>query len=286
MASKVTVRFYKVTENAAQASLADCLDAVFAIPDAHDRTRHIDWANFRVECGGLERNFYYGDFYRLQEDDFPPKVGRRAAATPLGLGPDTALGHRVAFGYDKVKRVLGIEKRAAAPSASQLIAYLSEFCGTNAIAAYPIVRPDDIGKLNGVTPRKFNLRIAEPSELEAVDGDQRSFKESLEALKRVVGAPYITLSVGMGSRKGEVPKRGLTSLTSWLMRNYANEKGKIQDLSVDAREPNNRECVLDLLNAHLGDKTELDLPSDDLVLNYGRRKAFVESLFRRFRQEF
>jgi len=285
MPSQVTVRFYRVNDVQGQASLADCLDDVLAINLLEDRNKFIEWANYRIECGDKRGHIYYGDFYRLQDNDFPPKVGKSGPAQPLGLPPDHSLGHRVAFGYDSVKRVLGIQKRATAPSAMRLTSYLSLFKGVIGVTAVPIVHPDDIGRLNGVSPRKFNIRIAEPSDLAATDGDQRSFKQSLEAIKRVVGAPYITLSVGMGGRSGEVPKPALERLSSWLFDNYVNEQGGIKELSIAGRD-NNEDCVLDLLNAHLGDKTELDLPSDDLTVNYERRRNFIETLFRRFDQEF
>jgi hypothetical protein len=285
MASRVTFRFYRINEAQGQPSFADCLDEVLAIPLPHDRVKFIEFANHRIECGARNGGMIYGDFYRLQQDDLPPKVGMQAAAVPLDLGPDHGLGHRVAFGYHVGKRVLGIEKRAAAPSAIRLVQYASIFRGATAIVPLPIVRPNEISRLNNVVPRKFEMRIAEPAQLDAVDGDQLSFKESLEAVRRVVGAPYITLSIGMGPRKGEVDRNKLTKVANWLLGNYLDQKGKISDLTISGREDGS-DSVLNLLDAHLGDSTDIQLPGDDLAANFELRRAAVETLFSRFDQHF
>jgi hypothetical protein len=285
MSTRVTIRFYKVNETPGQPSFTDCLDAVFAVPHVHQRGKFLEFANHRIECGGRVGTMIYGDFYRLQEHDHPPKVGLQSEAVPLDLGPGNALGHRVAFGYHTGKRVLGIEKRAAAPSATRLAQYAGLFRNAMGIVPTPIVKPDELGKLNHVRPRQFNIRIAEPRDLSVADGDQLSFKQSLEAIQRVVGAPYITLQVGMGRRKGEVSRDNLTRVADWLRGNYLEQKGNIQDLTIEGRDEHGA-SVLNLLDAHLGDSTQMDLPGDDLAVNYERRRAYIETLFQRFDQQF
>lgn len=277
----VNVQFFRVRRKDREGlQFSDCLRQLGGL--ALGDREHIVDENITVRLDQFEEQagYIHGLFLRTQIDNLPPKVQLGLPAEPLGLPQGYALSHSVVFQYHPGLSVLALEHNRRSVSLSKIDAYLSEAFNAPGFYFDPILNLDAWRQLNATTPRKVTIRVAEPDQLEAVENDQLTTKESLRRFKQLSGGAHVEVSFSMGHHRGSLRSRQMRAISNWMLRESDEYRGGVSKIRIEGQDEEGEGIALDLLHAQLGEKALLNLP-DDPVQSFEIRNRHVSAVVRR-----
>ncbi len=186
----VTVRFFKIEKvHHSAPDLEVVLQNAHASGEkASEREKDIFGHTLRLERLTQDNTFYDGEIVRKQTGDIPPEandVGLQRLSVSAGGG----IGHCIAFRYSSALKSLAIQFDNRAVSVNRLLAYLRAFDPTYDYRAEAIVGKDAWAKYNRGLPTKLTLTIAQPQNLEAVEGNVGSVIDSTRTLSEIYDGP-------------------------------------------------------------------------------------------------
>lgn len=277
--ANITVRYFKVVKIHHSAPDLDVAlrGALQAGATAHNREREVAGQTFRLERLIQDNTFYDGEVVRKQTGDMPPEANDDGLQR-LSISEGGGIGHCVAFRYSVAYQVIAIQFDNRAVSVNRLLAYLKEFDPTFDYRADPIVRRDAWTKYNTGLPTKFEIQLAQPADLEAVEGPVGTVIQSAQTLSDIYDGPVITIEIKMGRRKGSLTKDAVDS----VLRYFTEGAGASQDvrkLSATTSNEDGSEEV-DFLKEFLMDKRDISTPEGQPEEHYAIRRATLSSCFR------
>jgi hypothetical protein len=283
MDSRVSARFFRVSDKPKEAP--DFPDLLLA-EAAKDRVdREVDLGGktvLRVEECTTNGEFVVGDLCRKQVANLPPEVGPEGLA-PTILADGRGLGHLAAFVYHRPTRVILLQNNPQCASPNRISNYLATL---NAAALYtfdPVPRDDALDRFKARKPRSFQLRIASPENLESLDDTALPSVRGAKMLADAFHGLYVTVTIDVGrSQKKVLDAEAVQTEVSGLLASGVD----IRDLKVGTQDQGDDEPPsIDFLSEHLKCSEVIDLPEQDVVNHYAKRKAYLEVQFGRRLQQ-
>ena len=105
--------------------------------------------------------------------------------------------------------------------------------------------------------------MATPLNLETITVDQGRIKQGLVELMGSRIGSQIEIRYKVGAGDPDIQPRRFFSTVNWFKGEKAADRGAISKLEAKIVEDDGHYSTLDLLDAHLGVRRELDLPNDN-----------------------
>lgn len=205
MDRKVRARFYQVINIAnGQSTFFDALGQLWAHPEKDSYAEIVGGLRVRIERfeRAPENNgMYDGEFVRQQTDNIPPRAADDGPLEPQ----DDPLGHRVAFRYWPEMSVILLEVRRGAVSPAAINGLAKRRLNNHRGFFFdPTLSETALERLRGGTPRRFEMRVAKPADIVAVEHEDNEIEQNLAQLQNVFSGPNIEIAVSWprGNRDG------------------------------------------------------------------------------------
>lgn len=276
--ARVTVRFFrieKIHQSAPDLEVA-LRNAFNSGDDAKDREKSIAGQTLRLERLEKDNMFYDGEIVRKQVGDMPPEAND-AGLTRLPVSAGGGIGHCIAFRYSIATQVIAIQFDNRSVSINKVMAYLKEFDPSYIYRPEPMVRKDAWEKYNQGLPTKFAIEIAQPQNLETVEGEVGSAIASARNLADIADGPVIYIEVKMGRKKGSLAKQSVDDLLNYF-RTGDGHTQDIRKLCATTATEDGSEMV-NFLNDFLREQREIEVPEGDPDGHYSKRRACLNSCF-------
>lgn len=98
-------------------------------------------------------------------------------------------------------------------------------------------------------------------------------------MKKLSGSTYVEATLGMSHGDPDLRPTKLIPLVKWLLSNYASSAAGVRKLSARIIPEEDESNVLNLLDAHMGSTTVLNLPDDNPSQSYQMRKEHIRKVF-------
>jgi hypothetical protein len=230
----------------------------------------------RLERLETEHDFVFGEVTRKQTDNIPPEANNNGL-TPIALSNNGGLGLSPAFRYHIPTMVLLIQANTQAVSQNRLFLYLKFINERCEYGCYPVPKESAWARFNRGHPRRLLLRVAAPTHIGILNDEGRSVAKGIADIGAALDAPYITLDISMGHRKGQLD-RGVVTRVINAFKNIGDDGAAIETLSVSVSDEEGHDLI-DFLDEHMVFKTRLDFPNRNPNGHYLLRKKYLEGLF-------
>ncbi len=276
--AKVTARFFRLEKiHQSAPAVENALQAAFnAGRTASEREKQVFGHTLRLERFSPDNTFYDGEIVRKQTTDIPPEAND-AGLQKLSVSAGGGIGHCIAFRYNAPLQVLAIQFDNRAVSVNRLLAYLREFDQSYDYRPEPIVREDAWEKYDRGLPRKFELEIASPQNLESVEGDPGPVVDSFRRLGEITDGPVIRVEVKMGRRKGALAKKALDPIIRYFYQG-AGRTEDVRKLTVTSADEDGSESI-NFLDDLLKESRDVEVPEGDPDGHYKKRRDWLETCF-------
>ncbi|MDY6792858.1 MAG: DUF6731 family protein [Thermodesulfobacteriota bacterium] len=287
MVKNIKVDFYRVKmPDNSNSSFQNIIDHVSGLPD--DESRNVEMRGYpvRLKTTTLSRNIREGDIMRIRMDELPLKAKISGEVETLDFDDDEGLGEETAFYYNSNLRTLLLQRNKTGVSASAFSKYFEEKGGLEgSIVLEPILQADVIRRLAGMQIiRKMDIKFA------GVD-NFKVFREldygigSVADLSQSFDSPSITLSIGMGRKKGSLNLENVLASVRSLIRFPNSNTDRIDKIEVKAKEDfeGNIE-ILNILEYRIVESLSVPL-NDDRRVFYSDRQVALQQAWKNRQEE-
>lgn len=290
----MNVDFYRVEMPAEPESpFEDCFKAVQDLPDDDSRTYEINGSPIRMQAYTKYRDIYKGEVIRIRMDDLPVKARLSGETEPLDLDDDQGLGEETAFLYNSTLKVLLLQRNRVGVTASRFIRYFTEMNDIDEnIDLQPILQTNALRQLQQMHEvRRLELRFAGLDNMEVFQ-DLGYGVSGIVELSEQFDAPSISLSIGMGHKKGSLMRDNVIDAVKKVLALptglFSNRVDKIRVVGKDDLEGESK--ILDMLKYRMIESKDVPVSLDGRLLFANRlealnrawrtRKQELETLFK------
>ena len=277
MDSVIRGRFYQVENfESGQATLFDALQQLWAHPERDNYEEIFGGIRVRIERfeddqAVVGSGFVAGEFVRQQTENIPPIAPEGG---PLE-GQENPLGHRSAFRYHAQSSILLLESRPSGLTPIRVDGLVkARIANHKGYYLSPVVTEDALHRLRNGTPRRVQFRVAKPSNMNAVEGDERMLSENLARMANNFGGLTVETTVGFppGNRDGALNFSAINRAVRWATGNRDHvEKFKVK--ISEEEEP------IDVFAEQLKVTETLNLENLDVEANYVARRDLLARAF-------
>ena len=140
-----------------------------------------------------------------------------------------------------------------------------------------LIRKDGWEKYNRGQPTKFVFTVAQPQNLEAVEGEIGSVINSTRTLAEIYDGPVMTIEVKMGRNKGSLSKPPIDG----LIKHFTQGQGATEDVrklsATSVNEDGSEE--INFLNDFLRETRDVEVPEGDPDGHYSKRISWVATCY-------
>lgn len=284
MPSRVTTRFYRVTGLADQTPVLETvLQQLSEIAVLKDRFRNAgsedgEEMQVRLERLAHDGDFWTGEFTRLQSEDVPATV-TDDGLIPTDLQDGLGLGHCAAFVFHAPTRVLALQINMQSVRHLGISGYLHAYHAAAQYALAPIPVRDVWADYNGSNPRKFEITIASPENLDAVDDQDETVIESFQRFGEIYGGHVITVQVSVGQKQEVTLAKDVVG--GFIRRVLGMKAGgaDIRKVKVTSDQKNavGEYEEINFLREFIQEKANVQLPNDNAQENFQLRSQAVRA---------
>ena len=152
----------------------------------------------RLERTDIQGRFIVGEFVRRQTTNLPPRAPRGRPLDRLGVG---SIGHTTAFVFDQRLSVLALQLARNGITPVRIALYVEARVGGGSYSILPIPNQDIWNRLRRGAVRGVSFKLSSPNELQAIDGESRSIRRGLIAMKESLLPARV--EVTMSSARGD-----------------------------------------------------------------------------------
>lgn len=278
MDSKLTVRFYRVTEPAP--GVSDFGDILLEVPNLGtpaDRERNIGQdVVIRLEQSAARAQTVEGDLCRVQRTNIPPQAGADGLI-PIQLNEGHGIGHMAAFLYHRPTRTLALQSNTQSVTPNRLSVYLASIDVSQQFQLSPVLTDDALERFRAGSPRKLTVKFAGIDRLDILDDPNIPVAHGARMISDAYAGIDVEITVSVGrTRDNSLAQGPLARTVNRLMGSPGIVK-LVTKLEGDDQP-------LDLLHEQLKDSTELDLPEAQPQRHYEVRRDFLRNAFNRHQQ--
>jgi hypothetical protein len=111
-----------------------------------------------------------------------------------------------------------------------------------------------------------------------LDDEARTIADGIASIGDALHAPYITIDISMGHRKGALDRGIVTRVINQFKNLLHTDGATVETLSASVSDDDGPDMI-DFLEEYLVIKTRLEFPNKNPDGHYEMRKAFLESTF-------
>jgi hypothetical protein len=255
MRRDILIRFYGVERmNKTDPTLVNVLKEIYK-KEHKLRTSNCDGVDLRLENLISADSKWFGEFTRIQSDDFPSEVtpsGRKALST------ENDLGHSIVFCYDPATSIMALRSDKMPVSPKKIETYLSNSHPGALFHLFPKMKKDAWVDFKNKPLKKFEVRLAGFTDLDGLAGDDMSAFQGLKSFRDGYNSHTITITMSMGRKKGYLNEKIKATAKSLL--NKENDEFEVRSMKA---KPADNAPELNLLDQILADKENVELPRND-----------------------
>jgi hypothetical protein len=273
----VSVRYFQIMRSARQDTpFFQRLVQLHSVPEG-ERLRQIADVPYWIDKINLNGNVISGRLCRVQSNNLPPQASVDGRLLPLGV---RAIGPNTVWQFHGKLGVLAIETTRNGVNLSKLLAYIRSMCDCRGYSYLPVLNDSALEAARSGRIRELAVRVATPRNLHTIAPDQRSMRSGMIEL---MGNQIATqMEVRYSARAGDpdLQEGWFTRTVNWLRQEKAADRGTISKLQARIVDEEGHAEILDLLDAQLGTRRELELPDDDPDRDTAIRLNNVADIFR------
>ena len=269
----ITVRFFQVgRDNDSDPQMKNLLEKIASIDVLSDREVRLG-GQHDVRLERLEKDgdaYLVGEMTRIQSTNFPAEV-HPDGTRPLNVSHP--LGHGVAFRYNHIKSILGIQFDTRIISPPKFIDYLHAKGDKSSLRLTPIMRKDNWKRFGKGPAKKITIAIAGAESFSQLPLEGEPVATSIRRMGEAYGAPKIEITLNVGQGKARL-RDGVKEAAKQFYEAMASGQIAVTKLKarVDASEGVDK---IDLLDDLLSEKEELDLPENDPERRYKIKRDLI-----------
>lgn len=285
MDNSVSARFFRIeTEDGAGGSIESILSDI-AGNTLSDRERNIgaeagDAIHSRLERLLEDNDYLVGEFIRRQTANKPPEANAQGLS-PLQLADGGGLGHSCAFRLHKPTQTMCLQNNPSGLSIGRVRTYLTAWNPRSKFNFERVPTEDALERFRSGDTRAFQVSVASPTNLPAVEGDDTAEAQTVVEAARMLGTAFegmtVSIEVSMGRAQGELPKGPIMSVINTLVRWKRNQQADVRRLRAKSKDTSGEGEAefIDFLQEFLQEKDKLDLPDNDPARNYELRRDLL-----------
>lgn len=277
MEKKFTFRFYDVTrDNDAIPTMVSVLNQIAAIPVGAAREKTLT-ADYTIRLENYEadgEDAVVGELVRCQNTNLPSEVSAEGRSELSAA----RLGHSIVFRLNHRLGRLGIQYDRRIISPGRLLDYLVEFDPTSLHGLAPIISQEAWQKFNSGPTRKLMIKIANPSDMNALAGAGQAASSAFKSMAEAYDAPYIGIEMSMGNFKGQLAEATsdlVRAITQMVAPGVKVDKLKAVTVVDDVSEE------LNLLEELVIAKDTLTIDDRDPEFNWKLKRTYLSQQMRR-----
>ncbi len=232
MRKRVRADFFRVQLPTGAPPFTELLNRVLTNrPRPLDRNIEIYGYTYRLHLLERIRNLWSGCFIRIRMDDLPNVAELDGELRDLPLEADEGLGEETSFVYTPGYGVMVIQRNFQAVRPGTVETYLARLTEVEDLLLEPVIQADALEKLQRMqVVRNIDLSLATPTD----PGVYRRLRSVAGALNtaRYVGAARISVSMGMGRRKGSLNAARAIDIARRLFRVHRDQGQEVQKIVV------------------------------------------------------
>lgn len=283
MARQLTADFYRVEIPRDNLNFEDIVASVNALPN--DESRNLEGWSYPVRLQGAydSRDFIEGNMMRIRMDDIPLKASLSGAVELFDLEEDEGFGEETAFLYHKPMKVLILQRNKYSVSAFTFALYYKNKANMNQyIILRKILREDVMQKLARMTIfRKFDVKLAGLENYEMFRDEGFGVEQIIDLTERF-RAPSVEIGLSMGKKRGTLNINIVRQAIRNFLRIAGDRNRQVKKMKVVGQvDADSDKEPLDLLQARMIEKIDIETTEDRVVPYDARRVALREALGRR-----
>jgi hypothetical protein len=257
----VTVKFYRVSASAHAQGIPflQRLVQICGVPE-DQRVCQVSDTDFWMDKLTINNTAATGRLCREQTSHLPPRALPGGRLAPLGI---RAIGHNSIWQYEADLSVLAIEVTRNGAGISRMFPYIRNICDCRGYAYLPVLNDAALEAAQQGRIRELAVRVATPRNLETITADQRQIKQGMVELMGSQIGSQIEIRYKAGARDPDIQPSRFLRAVRWLRGEKEADRGTISKLEARIVEDDGHYNTLDLLDAHLGVRRDLDLPDDN-----------------------
>jgi hypothetical protein len=256
----VSVRFFRIVRKQRQeVPFFERLAQVHGTPQS-DRVQEIEEVLYWVDKTLQNGNLISDRLCRLQSNNLPPQALPDGRLLPLGV---RAIGPNTVWQFHRDLSVLAIETTRNGVNLSKLLAYVRRICDCRGYGFFPVLDNTVLEAARAGRIRELAVRVATPRNLHTVTADHRRMKAGMVELMTGELSTQIEIKYSVRAGDPDIQEGRFTQLVNWFRGEKAADRGAISKLQARIVDEEGHVDILDLLDAQLGTRRELDLPNDD-----------------------
>lgn len=277
MDKSVSVRFYRITASAQTQGVPfiQRLREVHALRE-EERVRQISDIEFWMDKLSVNNTVAKGRLCRTQTSHLPPQALAGGKLTPLGV---PAIGHDTVWQYEAYLSVMAIESSRNGVGLQKMLSFIRSACDCRGYGHFPVLDDEALEVARHGRIRELAVRVATPRNLETVATDQRQIKDGLVELMGSQIATQVEIRFSVTAKDPDIQPGPFLRAVNWLRGERRADRGNISKLQARIVEDDGTANTLDLLDAHLGTRRDLDLPDDDPDTSATIRLANISQIF-------
>jgi len=274
----VCVKFYRIIKGkGANEPFSSHIEAVHKISE-QQRERVIDHVPYWIDKIKNDAGLWSGRFCRKQSGNLPPRAEEGIQLAPLGV---PAIGQTAAWIYDPITSVLVFEATQGGVGTPQFFRYMRNVCSCRGYAARPAIGIENLARLRDGRIRSLVIKIACPQDLQAVTPTDMTVASGLRNMMSANVGTQIEVKFSLAVGDPDIPRSRVRQVLNWLRSEKQAERGDIKKLEAGIIDEDGNAQGIDFLEAHMAERTEIDIPDDDPDLAYDRRNKFAVSVFKK-----
>jgi hypothetical protein len=256
----VSVRFFRITRGVHQST--PFFERLVQLNDRPEVDRIQQIAEVPHWIDKVKRNgeIISGRLCRIQSNNLPPQASEDGKLLPLGV---RAIGPNTVWQFNGNLGVLAFEMTRNGVSLSKFLTYIRGMCNCRGYAYFPVLDDNTLEAARAGRVRELSLRVATPSNLHTIARDQQRMRAGMVELMGDEIATQMEIRYSVRARDPDIQEGWFTRTVNWLRQEKAADRGNISKLQARIVDEGGHSDVLDLLDAQLGMRRDLDLPDDD-----------------------
>jgi hypothetical protein len=121
------------------------------------------------------------------------------------------------------------------------------------------------------------LKVAAPTHIGVLDDEARPIAEGIANIGDALHAPYITIDISMGHRKGALDRGIVTRVINQFRNLIAGDGATIETLSASVSDVEGADMI-DFLEEYLVVRARLEFPNNNPDGHYELRKVLLEHI--------
>jgi hypothetical protein len=211
----ITVKFYRITSSARTQGVPfmDRLRQLAAIRE-NARVRRVNDIDYWMDKLTINNNVAVGRLCRIQTAHLPPQALPGGRLARLGV---PAIGPHAIWQYEAEFSVMAIESTRTGVGIDRYLKYVRNICDCQGYGFGPVIDDSTLAAAQHGRIRELAVRVATPTNLEAVSAEQQQMKRGMVGLMGSQIATQIEVRFSVTAGDPDIQPGRFLRAARWLL---------------------------------------------------------------------